>query len=86
MAEAGVKNAESGSWIALLAPAATPPEIIAKVGADIRDALAQSDIKEKLVSQGAVPQASTPQELQALIDADLARYGKIIRDKGLKAE
>ena len=86
LAEAGVKNAESGSWIALLAPAGTPQPIITKVGADIRDAVAQSDVKEKLVSQGAVPQASTPQELQALINADLARYGKIIREKGLKAE
>ena len=86
LAEAGVKNAESGSWIALLAPAGTPPAIVGKVGADIREAVAQSDVKEKLISQGAVPQASTPEELQALINADLARYGKIIREKGLKAE
>jgi tripartite-type tricarboxylate transporter receptor subunit TctC len=86
LAEAGVKDAESGSWIALLAPAGTPAAIVTKVGADIRDALGQSDVKEKLVSQGAVPQASTPQELQALINADLARYGKIIREQGLKAE
>jgi len=86
MAEAGVKNAESGSWIALLAPAGTPAAVVQKVGADVKDAVAQSDVKEKLVSQGAVPQASTPQELQALINADLARYGKIIREKGLKAE
>src|SRR5256885_14917754 len=77
MAEAGVKNAESGSWIALLAPAGTPQAIVAKVGADIRDAVAQADVRDKLISQGAVPQASTPQELQALISADLARYGKI---------
>ena len=86
MVEAGVKNAESGSWIALLAPAGTPAAVVQKVGADVKDAVAQSDVKEKLVSQGAVPQASTPQELQALINADLARYGKIIREKGLKAE
>ena len=45
-----------------------------------------SDLRDKLIAQGAVPQASTPAELQALIDADRARYGKIIRDKGLKAE
>jgi len=86
LAEAGVKDAESGSWIALLAPAGTPLAIVGKVGADIREAVAQSDVKEKLISQGAVPQASTPQELQKLINADLARYGKIIREKGLKAE
>src|SRR6266850_1682832 len=86
LAEAGVGNAESGSWIALLAPAGTPAAIVAKVGADIREAVAQPDVKEKLVAQGAVPQASTPAELQALINADLARYGKIIREKGMKAE
>ncbi len=86
LAEAGVKNAESGSWIALLAPAGTPAAIVAKVGADVKEAVAQSDVKEKLIAQGAVPQASTPAELQKLIDADLARYGKIIREKGLKAE
>jgi len=86
LAEAGVKNAESGSWIALLAPAGTPPAIITKVGADVKDAVAESDVKEKLIAQGAVPQASTPAELQRLIDSDLARYGRIIREKGLKPE
>jgi tripartite-type tricarboxylate transporter receptor subunit TctC len=86
LAEAGVKDAESGSWIALLAPAATPAAIVAKIGADLKEAVAASDVKEKLIAQGAVPQASTPAELQALINSDLARYGRIIREKGLKAE
>ena len=86
LAEAGVKNAESGSWIALLAPAATPAAIIERVGADIREVVALADVRDKLIAQGAVPQASTPAELQKLIDADRERYGRIIRDKGLKAE
>src|SRR3954447_691099 len=86
LAEAGVNNAESGSWIALLAPRGTPQAIVDKVGEDIKAALAAPDVKEKLVAQGAVPQASTPAELQRLIEADRARYGRIIRDKGLKAE
>jgi tripartite-type tricarboxylate transporter receptor subunit TctC len=86
IAEAGVKGGESGSWIALLAPAGTPLAVIQKIANDIREAVNEKDIQEKLIGQGAVPQASTPQELQALIDRDLARYGKIIRDKGLRAE
>jgi tripartite-type tricarboxylate transporter receptor subunit TctC len=86
LAEAGVANAESGSWIALLAPAATPAAIIDKVAADVKEVVAAADVREKLIAQGAVPQASTPKELQALIDADRARYGRIIREKGLKAE
>ena len=86
IAEAGVPGGESGSWIALLAPAGTPAAVIAKIGTDVAEAVADSAVSAKLVGQGAVPQASTPKELQALIDKDLARYGKIIRDKGLRAE
>jgi tripartite-type tricarboxylate transporter receptor subunit TctC len=86
ISEAGVKGGESGSWIALLAPAGTPAAVISKAGADVKGAVADPAVAEKLIAQGAVPQASTPKELQALIDKDLARYGKIIRDKGLRAE
>src|SRR5262245_40016001 len=86
IAEAGVKGGESGSWIALLAPAGTPAAVITKAGNDVRQAVADPAVAEKLIAQGAVPQASSPKELQALIDKDLARYGKIIRDKGLRAE
>ena len=86
LAEAGVKDAESGSWIALLAPSGTPAAIIDKSNSDIREAVSIPEVREKLIAQGAVPQASTPKELQALIDADLKRYGRIIREQGLKAE
>ena len=86
LAEAGVKNAESGSWIALLAPAGTPAAIVDKLAADVKTVVADPEVREKLVAQGAVPQSSTPKQLQTLIDTDRARYGKIIRDKGLKVE
>jgi tripartite-type tricarboxylate transporter receptor subunit TctC len=86
LAEAGVRDAESGSWIALLAPAGTPLPVIEKTNADIREAVTVPEIREKLIAQGAVPQSGTPKELQALIDADLKRYGRIIREQGLKAE
>src|ERR1041384_7273770 len=86
LAEAGGKDAESGAWIALLAPAATPAAIIDKVAADVKEAVSAPDVREKLIAQGAVPQASTPKELQALIDQDRERYGRIIREKGLKPE
>ena len=86
IAEAGVKNGESGSWIALIAPAGTPAALVDKLSADVRAVVADPDTRDKLIAQGAVPQAGTPAELQALIDADGARYGKIIRDQGLKAE
>jgi tripartite-type tricarboxylate transporter receptor subunit TctC len=86
LAEAGVPNAESGSWIALLAPAGIPAFIVEKSNSDIKEAVAAPDIIEKLLGQGAVPRSSTPKELQALIDADLKRYGRIIREQNLKAD
>jgi len=86
LAEAGVPNAESGSWIALLAPAGTPAAIVEKMNLDVREVVAAPDVAEKLVAQGAVPRAGTPKELQALIDADLKRYSRIIREQGLKAD
>ena len=86
LAEAGVKDAESGSWIALLAPAGTPQAVIERVGDDVKEVISAPDVRDKLVAQGAVPQASTPRELQALIEKDRLRYGRIIREKNLKAE
>jgi tripartite-type tricarboxylate transporter receptor subunit TctC len=86
LAEAGVKDSESGSWIALLAPAGTPAAVIDKGNADVKEAVAIPEVRDRLIAQGAVPQSSTPRELQALIDADLKRYGAIIRAQGLKAE
>ena len=86
IAEAGAAGGESGSWIALLAPAGTPKPVIDKLAADVKEAVESPDVREKLIAQGAVPQASTPAELQKLIDTDRARYGNIIREKGLKAE
>ena len=86
LAEAGVPKSESGSWIAVLAPAGTPPAILEAINLAVREAVADPAVSEKLIGQGAVPQSSTPKELQALIDSDLARYGRIIREKNLKAE
>ena len=86
ISEAGVKGGESGSWIALLAPAGTPDAVIRKLNSDVKEVVADPEVRDKLIGQGAVPQSTTPAELQKLIDADLARYGKIIREKGLKAE
>jgi len=81
-----VAHAESGSWIALLAPAGTPAAIVDRVAADTRTIMAVADTREKLISQGGVPQAGTTAQLQALIDADSARFGRIIREKGLKVQ
>lgn len=86
LAESGIRGAESGSWVALLAPAGTPQAIIDKIGADVKEILSVPDTRNQLVAQGATAQTSTPAQLQASIDSDRARYGRVVRDKGLKVE
>ena len=69
MAEAGLSGYESVGWFGLVAPAGTPVEIIAKLNADVKTVVADADVREKLIGQGAVPQSTTPAELQKLIEA-----------------
>ena len=86
LAEAGIAGAESGSWVALLAPAGTPQAIVDKIAADVREVLSVAETRNALIAQGATPQPGTPAELQALIEADGRRYGRVILDKKIKLE
>jgi tripartite-type tricarboxylate transporter receptor subunit TctC len=81
LAEAALPGFNSISWIGLLAPAGTPREIVERISADVREAVAREDVKDKLVQLGAVPAAGTPAQFSALIDNDRKRYATIIRDR-----
>jgi tripartite-type tricarboxylate transporter receptor subunit TctC len=86
LAELGVPNAESGSWVALLAPAGTPQALVDRISADVKDVVATEDMRKALIGQGATPRGSTPAELQKTIDADKLRYGQVIKAGGVKVE
>jgi tripartite-type tricarboxylate transporter receptor subunit TctC len=86
LAELGVPNAESGSWVALLAPAGTPQALLDRISADVKEVVATPDMSKALIAQGATPRGSTPAELQKTIDADKARYGQVIKTRGIKVE
>lgn len=78
MAEAGFPGVEMNSWSGLLAPAKTPPEIIAKLNRETVKALQSPDVRDKLVSQGAMVVAGTPQEFAAYLAREYDNYGKLI--------
>jgi tripartite-type tricarboxylate transporter receptor subunit TctC len=84
--EAGVPGYEAGSWYGILAPAGTPQAIVAKLHEAIVRALAQPEVRERLVSEGAEVIGSTPEAFAAHIAAELARMGKLIRDAGIRME
>jgi tripartite-type tricarboxylate transporter receptor subunit TctC len=81
LAESGLPGFNSISWIGLLAPAGTPREIVDRISADVREAVAREDVKDKLVQLGAVPAAGTPAQFSTLIDNDRKRYAQIIKDR-----
>ncbi len=84
--ESGVPGYEAGSWYGILAPAGTPQAIVAKLHAAIVHALAQPEVRERLVSEGAEVIGSTPEAFAAHITAELARMGKLIRDADIRME
>lgn len=85
-AESGVKNFDVRLWYALLAPAGTPKEIVDKLSHHIAGVLATPDFQATLAKQGLDPFVSTPQQFDALLKSDFARYGRIIKTANIKVE
>ena len=73
------------SWFGMLAPAGTPRPILRKVSQDIANVLGQSDVRDKMQRQGALPVTNTPEQFDAIIRDDTARNSKLLRDAGIGA-
>lgn len=86
LAEAAVPGYQSISWIGLLAPSGTPKEIVDKVAADVREVLAQDDVKQRLTELGAVPAGGTPAQFAQLIETDRKRYAKVIAERHITVD
>jgi tripartite-type tricarboxylate transporter receptor subunit TctC len=86
MAEAGFPEVEGATWTAVVVPAGTPQEIVAKLHSLVVAALAQPDVKDKLAAIAYVPIGNSPEECTAFFQAEMAKWGPIIKAAGLKAE
>jgi tripartite-type tricarboxylate transporter receptor subunit TctC len=86
VAEAGVPGFESTLWIGLFAPAGTPKEIVARLNAEMNKVLTRSDVREAFRLQGTDPLGGSSEQFAAQIKADLARWGKVIKDANVKPE
>jgi len=84
LAELGYPDTQADNWYGLLAPAKTPRPIIDKVHKALATALADPDIKRKLLEAGAIPALDTPEAFGKFMKDDYDRWGKVIREKGLK--
>ena len=84
--ESGINGAESGSWLGLLAPAGTPPEVLDKIAKSLQQVAAMPDVKEQLLTQGAIAVGGSTADFVALIAADRKKYARIIIDNRLTAD
>jgi tripartite-type tricarboxylate transporter receptor subunit TctC len=84
LAELGYPDTASDNWYGLLAPAKTPPAVIAKLNAAFVGAINDPVVKDKLIKSGAIPIANTPDQFGQILKEELARWGKLVRDKGIK--
>jgi tripartite-type tricarboxylate transporter receptor subunit TctC len=86
MQEAGVPGFVITQWYGMLAPAKTPQPIVGKLNKEIARLLHQPDVKEKLAADGADAVGNTPAEFGAHIRSEIAKYSKLVKQIGLKAE
>ncbi|HEY7238785.1 MAG TPA: tripartite tricarboxylate transporter substrate binding protein [Burkholderiales bacterium] len=85
-AAAGLPGYEAVSWYALMAPAGTPREVIAKIQSDTAKSLQLPDVRERLAAMGAEPSGESPAELAKRIKAEYDRWGEVVRKANIKAD
>lgn len=86
MTEAGFPALDISQSFFYLAPAGTPPAIVAKLNADITRAMGNKDVREKLANQGVEPATSTPEQLAALLRSEYVKWGRIVKESGIRTE
>ena len=86
VSESGLPGFEFNSWFALMAPAGTPSPILHYLAAEVTKALADPEVREKLVAQGLTPRGTSPEDLGKAMRVQLTRYGELIRQNGITAE
>jgi tripartite-type tricarboxylate transporter receptor subunit TctC len=84
-AESGLPGFESVGWFGVVAPAGTPPEIIAKLNAAITGALKDPEVRERVLAIGADPTPTTPGEFAAFIRSEITKWERVVAQAGGKA-
>jgi tripartite-type tricarboxylate transporter receptor subunit TctC len=84
--EQGLKGYEVVSWVGIVAPAGTSPTIVRWLHGEISKTITSADMRQRLASSGAEPAAMGPSEFRAYLKADLARWGPVIKQVGIKPD
>ena len=85
-AEAGLSGIDVTAWFGLIAPRGTPAEIIARLNAEVRKAVASAELRDAISTQGLEPAADSPQEFAGVIEREIARWAQVVKTSGFKVE
>jgi len=86
IAESGLPGYEATSWYGILAPARTPPQIVARLHEVLVSVIGAPDMQDKLAAQGLDPVGNTPQQFAAVIKSEIAKWAKVVKASGAKPE
>ncbi len=86
MMESGFPDFEASIWFGILAPAATPKDVVGKLNAEIGRILKLPEVRETLSKQGAEPVGGTPEDYAALIRKDIAKWAKVVKESGARID
>jgi tripartite-type tricarboxylate transporter receptor subunit TctC len=86
VAEAGVPGYEVGVWFGMVAPAATPPDLLAKLNAELNKILAMPDVKQKFADQGVDPAGGPRERFAEHLKVQIEKWGKVVKESGAKVE
>jgi tripartite-type tricarboxylate transporter receptor subunit TctC len=86
IAEQGFKGFDAVSWGGLMAPAGTPKDVVERISTEVKAILAEKDTQDKLLNAGAIANYQTPSQMAARVQQDYAKWGKVIRDKGITSQ
>ncbi len=86
VAESGVRGYEASTWYGLLAPARAPDAAVARLHEGVVRILGEHALRERLAEQGFEPVGDSPQEFAAYIKSEIAKWGKVVRDAGIRPE
>ena len=86
MNEAGVPGYDADAWFGLLAPVATPKDIIARLHAEVTKALQAPDLRERLRGIGATPGSGTPEQFTAMVRNEVAKWSKVVKRAGVRVD
>jgi tripartite-type tricarboxylate transporter receptor subunit TctC len=84
MVEAGIKGYESSTWYGLVAPAATPAEIVNRLNAEVVAGLKSPDLHERLTREGADPVGNSPAEFAKYMQSEIDKWRKVIKAAGIQ--